>query len=256
MVSGVSVNFNTVICKVKRGETPFYRFLGRVLRGFLRPRAPRIPGFLKIPLRGFYELHFLVKASARALVTMLYRHPLFQSRCEAIGSNVQIDALPYVYGHVEIHIGNEVYLGGRLAIMSGRMIDRPRLVIQDRAQVGWNVSIVVSREVVIEEDVIISYDCRISDGDGHPREADLRARHAPPDLDDIRPVRIRRFAWVGNGTHVMKGVTIGEGAVIGANSVVVSDIPPYCLAMGNPAEVYFRNYGRPSRDAGAVASGS
>ena len=47
----------------------------------------------------------------------------------------------------------------------------------------------------------------------------------------------------------MKGVTIGEGAVIGANSVVISDVPPYCLAVGNPAEVYFRNYGRPSKKA-------
>ena len=126
----------------------------------------------------------------------------------------------------------------------------------DRAELGWNVSITVSREVIIEEDARVSFDCRISDSDGHPRQADLRAQHAPPDLTDIRPVRICRFAWVGNGTHVMKGVTIGEGAVIGANSVVVSDIPPYCLAMGNPAEVYFRNYGRPSRTAGAVAGGS
>jgi acetyltransferase-like isoleucine patch superfamily enzyme len=135
-------------------------------------------------------------------------------------------------------------------------VDRPRLVMGDRAELGWNVSITVSREVIIEEDARVSFDCRISDSDGHPRQADLRAQHAPPDLTDIRPVRICRFAWVGNGTHVMKGVTIGEGAVIGANSVVVSDIPPYCLAMGNPAEVYFRNYGRPSRAAGAVAAGS
>ena len=42
----------------------------------------------------------------------------------------------------------------------------------------------------------------------------------------------------------MKGVTIGEGAIIGANSVVISNIPDYCLAMGNPAEVLFRNIGR------------
>jgi acetyltransferase-like isoleucine patch superfamily enzyme len=87
------------------------------------------------------------------------------------------------------------------------------------------------------------------DTDGHPREAYLRARNAPVDLRDISPVRICRHAWIGNGSHIMKGVTIGEGAVIGANSVVISDVPPYCLAVGNPAEVYFRNYGRPSKKA-------
>jgi acetyltransferase-like isoleucine patch superfamily enzyme len=102
---------------------------------------------------------------------------------------------------------------------------------------------------MIKEDVVVSFDCRISDTDGHPRQADLRARNAPVDPEDIRPVRICRYAWIGNGSHIMKGVTIGEGAVIGANSVVISDVPPYCLAMGNPAEVYFRNYGRPSREA-------
>jgi carbonic anhydrase/acetyltransferase-like protein (isoleucine patch superfamily) len=46
----------------------------------------------------------------------------------------------------------------------------------------------------------------------------------------------------------MKGVTIGQGAVIGAHSVVISDIPLYYLAMGNPAEVYWQNYGRPSKN--------
>ena len=86
----------------------------------------------------------------------------------------------------------------------------------------------------------------IADSDGHPREADLRAAGKPPDAKDIRPVRICRHAWIGNGCYIMKGVTIGEGAIIGANSVVISNIPPYSLALGNPAEVILRNFGRPS----------
>ena len=76
----------------------------------------------------------------------------------------------------------------------------------------------------------------------------------PPDLKDVRPVRICKRAWIGNGTHIMKGVTIGEGAIIGANSVVISNIPPYSLAMGNPAEVFMRNFGLPTdmkKSAGA-----
>jgi acetyltransferase-like isoleucine patch superfamily enzyme len=67
-------------------------------------------------------------------------------------------------------------------------------------------------------------------------------------------VRICKHAWVGNGTHIMKGVTIGEGAVIGANSVVISDIPPFSLALGNPAEVLLRNFGRPSGQTGPALS--
>jgi len=94
--------------------------------------------------------------------------------------------------------------------------------------------------------VWLPFNCRISDSDGHPREADLRIAKVPSDLKDVRPVRICKKAWIGNGTHIMKAVTIGEGAIIGANSVVLSNIPPYSLALGNPAKVFFKNFGLPT----------
>jgi len=232
--------------KVRRGESPFYRGLRGVARFIVRPTAPSVPRFFKPPLRLIYELHFWLIRTGRLLITFVYRHQLLQSRCASVGKNVSIDGLPFITGHAEIHIGNDVSIGGRVAISSGRFLENPKLLIGDRSYLGWNTSIVVNQEVVIEEDVKISYDCRISDSDGHPRQSDLRASHAPMDLRDIRPVRICRYAWIGSGSHIMKGVTIGEGAIIGANSVVISNIPPYTLALGNPAEVYFKNYGRPS----------
>ena len=245
---GGFVTLNGLILKIKRGEGPAYRLIRSVARVIIYPRAPRVPGFLKPIFRVIYEIHFGVIRVARWLAVVLYRHPLFQARCASVGRNLSIDTLPFIDGHVEIHIGDDVMIGG-MSVNSGRYLERPRLTIKDRTQIGWNVGFAINKEVVIEEDVRISFNCRISDTDGHPREADLRAQNAPVDPRDIRPVRICRYAWIGNGSHIMKGVTIGEGAVIGANSVVICDIPPYCLAMGNPAEVYFRNYGRPSKKA-------
>ena len=244
---------DTFILKVKRENAPFYRVVRAVARQLLRPTAPRVPRLLKAPLRIAYEAHFAIIVFFRLLLNVFYRNPLFQARCAAVGKNLSIDTLPFVSGHAEIRLGDDVWLGGRLSIMSGRFEDRPLLVIKDRCGIGWNVQITVNREVTIEEDVLISFDCRISDSDGHPREADLRAKGAPLSPRDIRPVRICRSAWIGNGAHIMKGVTVGEGAVIGANSVVISDVPPYCLALGNPAEIFFRNYGRPSRKPAAPA---
>jgi acetyltransferase-like isoleucine patch superfamily enzyme len=241
------------ILKLKRGETPFYRVMKSVVKAFIRPHAPRIPQWLKPPLRLLYEAHFFIIGMARLLLTVFYRHPLFQARCASIGRNVALDGLPFVSGHVEIHVGNDTWFGGKISIFAGRIFDKPKLIIKDRAELGWNVQLSVSREVVIEEDARVSYDCRVSDSDGHPREADLRAQNRPVDPRDIRPVRICRYAWIGNGSHIMKGVTIGEGAIVGANSVVISDVPPYCLAMGNPAEVYFRNFGRPAKKPDARA---
>ena len=238
---------NSIILKIKRGETPFYRTLNKMVRAVLSPKAPRIPGWSRPLFSALYGLHFTVIGLWHSLLNVCYRQPLFQGRCSSFGRGVVIDRLPYVGGHVDIRIGDDVWLGGHLSIDSGRLVDRPVLILKDRVKISWNVVISVSREVIIEEDVMVSHGCRISDSDGHPREADLRAQHAPLRPRDIRPVRICKHAWIGNGAHIMKGVTIGEGAVIGANSVVISDIPPFSLALGNPAEVLLRNYGRPSK---------
>jgi acetyltransferase-like isoleucine patch superfamily enzyme len=177
--------------------------------------------------------------------------PLFRSRCVRVGKRLRLSALPFVSGHVEIEVGDDVDFTGKVDILCGRFLDHPRLVIGDRAGLGGSLLISVNQEVVIEEDVKISTGCRIYDNDGHPRAADLRAQNAPLTTRDIRPVRIRRLAWIGRDCHIMKGVTIGEGAIIGAGSVVISDIPAYAIAMGNPAEVYFRNAGKPAGPAAA-----
>jgi acetyltransferase-like isoleucine patch superfamily enzyme len=235
------------LLKLRRGEGPFFKSLGDVARFLMRPSAPRIPAFLKPFFRAAYELHFGLITFFRTAITVLYRHPLLQGRCASMGKNVSLDGLPYIEGHAQIHIGNDVWLGGKLTIVSGRFLDSPQLVIGDGAEIGWNSMISVNREVVIEEHARISYDCRISDSDGHRREADLRLADAPLTARDIRAVKIGKNAWIGNGSHIMKGVTIGEGAIIGANSVVIGDIPPFSLAMGNPAEVYFQNFGRASK---------
>jgi len=240
--------------KVKRGETPTYRLLRALARFAFRPSAPRIPEFLKRPLRFIYTIRFAVLLPLRAFLQVSYRGPLFQSRCASVGKHLSVATLPWVSGPVEIHIGDNVSIGGALCIVSGYALEhRPKLIIKDRAEIGPNVLISVGGEVLIEEDARISFNCRIFDNDNHPRQADLRAKNLPVDPRDVLPVRICRHAWIGNGSHIMKGVTIGEGAVIGANSVVISNIPPYCLAMGNPAEVYFRNYGCPSNKTEGVA---
>jgi len=245
---------NAFLLKVKRGETPFFRTLRKIARGVLSPQALPIPGLLRPPLRAMYKLHFAVVMLWHSFWNVCYRHPLFQARCASIGRDVVVDRLPFVIGPVDITIGDHVRIGGNVSILSARVDDTPVFVMKDYAEIGWNVTIAVAKQIVIEEHARVSYDCRISDTDGHPREADLRARNAPAHPRDVKPVRICKYAWVGNGAHIMKGVTIGEGAVIGANSVVISDIPPYSLALGNPAEVFLRNFGRPSGQPGSGPS--
>jgi acetyltransferase-like isoleucine patch superfamily enzyme len=128
-------------------------------------------------------------------------------------------------------------------------IDEPKLVFGNRVDIGHNVVFVVSKEIVIEDDVNVASGARFMDTDSHPRDATARIADLPPSPAEIKPVRICRYAWIGQNAFIMKGVTVGEGAVIGAGSVVVSDVPPYAVAMGNPARVILKNVSKPVEQA-------
>jgi acetyltransferase-like isoleucine patch superfamily enzyme len=61
------------------------------------------------------------------------------------------------------------------------------------------------------------------------------------DEEVIKPVRICDNVWIGCNSIILKGVTLGEGVVIAAGSVVTADVPPKALAAGNPAKVIKEN---------------
>lgn len=66
--------------------------------------------------------------------------------------------------------------------------------------------------------------------------------HENPNLQPLekRPVTIGDYTHIGTNSTVVAGITIGERCMIGAGSVVTKDIPPYCVAVGNPARVVKR----------------
>ena len=50
-------------------------------------------------------------------------------------------------------------------------------------------------------------------------------------------IQIGSDVWIGNGATILSGITIGDGAIVGARSVVAKTIPPYSIAVGNPARI-------------------
>ncbi len=228
-----------ILLKIRRAETPFFACLKSIVKSVLSSQVP-VPRFARPLLRGMYTVHLGVYLAAHWVTTYFYKAPLFRSRCEAAGKRISMSFMPWVSGHTRLYVGNDVGFNGRVDILSGRMHDTPTLRIGDRVQIGHMVAFSVNKEVVLEEGVYIASACYIADNDGHPLDPDLRARNMPPALDEIKPVRICRNAWIGHGCSIHKGVTIGEAAVIGAQSVVVTDIPPFTLAAGNPARVVMK----------------
>jgi lipopolysaccharide O-acetyltransferase len=51
------------------------------------------------------------------------------------------------------------------------------------------------------------------------------------------PIIIEDNVWIGESVSILPGVTIGQGSIVGANSLVSKNIPPYAIAVGNPAKV-------------------
>ena len=118
------------------------------------------------------------------------------------------------------------------------------ITIGSRTFVGRS-SLVCYRSIIIGDDVIMSWGITVVDHDSHSIEWEWRKddvcewANGRKSWDHVAhaPVAIRNKAWIGFNVSILKGVTIGEGAVIGACSVVTRDVPAYSVAVGNPARV-------------------
>lgn len=238
--------FDKLVLNVRRGETPLYRTLRSSAKTILASNLP-VPRLFYPVLRAVFDLQNLIAHGFRWALTYFYREPIFRAHCASVGKRFRLFRLPFVMSHAKIYIGDDVSIFGKIDIFSGRIFDEPRLEIHNRVDIGHNVTFIVNKEIVIEDDVNIASGVRFMDTDAHPRDAKDRIADLPPKPEEIKPVRICRNAWIGHNVFILKGVTVGEGAIIGVNSVVLTDIPPYSVAIGNPARVIVKNLERPDR---------
>ena len=96
------------------------------------------------------------------------------------------------------------------------------------------LKITCAQEITIGHHTYIGRDVSIRDNNG--------GHHIiQTGYTDKAPVSIGNYVWIGSNVQIMKGVTIGDGAVIAGNSVVTTNIPARCLASGNPAQVVSEN---------------
>jgi acetyltransferase-like isoleucine patch superfamily enzyme len=235
---------DNLVLKIKRGETPFFSGLKSFIKAVLSSNLP-IPHFFYPILRLLFDLQATVAEFFRWAISYFIREPLFRARCTSVGKRFRLFRIPYVVSHAEIHIGDDVNFFGKVDIHSGRIIDNPKLIIQNRVDIGHNVIFVVNKEIIIEDDVNVASGVRFMDSDAHPKDTQDRIADLPPKAEEIKPVKICKNAWIGQNVFILKGVTVGEGAIIGVNSVVITDIPAYSVAMGNPARVIAKNLDKP-----------
>ena len=227
--------FDQLILRIRRGDTFASRAARDVVRWAQRWSLP--DGQVARRMFGvLYRGHDFYEAAREYAGSKLLYEPMVRSRFHRVGTGLQVSALPYVRGHARVTVGDDCQFG-YFSVRSGRFIDEPELIFGNRVSVSSHVVFVVNRRIQIGDNVGIAGRCWISDSDGHPVDLARRLRGEEITADDIHPLTIEEHVWIGHGSHVLKGVTIGRGAVVAAGSVVTSDVPAGALAMGVPARI-------------------
>ena len=136
-----------------------------------------------------------------------------------------------------ISIGKKVLIckGARLEAVGESDGGRPKITIGEGTAIQFYFHCGAAKCVTIGENVLISGRVYITDHDHVFDDHQLPARKCH-ELKSA-PVVIGDGAWLGEGCVILKGVTVGERAVVGANAVVTKDVPPFTVAGGVPAQV-------------------
>jgi acetyltransferase-like isoleucine patch superfamily enzyme len=174
-----------------------------------------------------------------------------------IPENVVIDKDAYIESSFSFHLyhsqmaegvriarGASAYLGtmfdvgpeGRVSIGEFTLVNAARIICDREIEIGdyglisWNVVLMDTYRLSLDQGERRRELMRVPFRAGRVVEAQVEAR----------PVRIGRNVWIGFDACVLPGVTIGEGSIVGARSVVFEDVPPYTVVVGNPARVIRR----------------
>lgn len=134
--------------------------------------------------------------------------------------------------------GNNVVVGENSKLLCYNRIenvDEPRLIIGSNFNATRRLTVQCSNSVKIGDNVLISSDVFIID---YNHGTDPRTpNYLDNPLETKGGVEIGDGAWIGNNCVILQNVSIGKKSIVGAGSVVTKSIPPYSIAVGNPAKV-------------------
>lgn len=198
-------------------------------------RTQPIPAGTSGPVRLFTQYQrgpFIVRAWRRACAEL---HALgLRLRGAHVGRGVHFGRDAQIYGHAGIGIGDGVNFGRRVRIETHRTErGQAQLTIGSGTHVGNDFHAGAALRVLIGRNCMLASGCTILDHDHDfanpfdPHQAREGVVAAPTVIEDS--------VFLGERVVVLKGVRIGNGCVVGANSVVCSDLPPLTMAAGTPA---------------------
>ncbi len=141
-----------------------------------------------------------------------------------LGRDVKLYAFVNLYG---CEIGDETKIGTFVEIQKGARIGK-------RVKISSHTFI--CEGVTIEDEVFIGHGVMFIN-DKYPRSTTPNGNLQTEADWNLIPTLVQRRASIGSNATILCGVTIGDGAIVGAGSVVTKDVPPYTIVVGNPARV-------------------
>ena len=144
-----------------------------------------------------------------------------------------------IFNEEYIRIGEDTLIGPGVSLSAGMVpgqdcITSPVVSIGDRCLIGRGSGIVGHFSITIGNDVWTGHHVYITDQNHDYTDISVPiSQQSQPE----KAVSIGDGSWIGFGSVVLPGVTIGRHVVVGANSVVTTDLPDYCVAVGAPARV-------------------
>jgi acetyltransferase-like isoleucine patch superfamily enzyme len=177
----------------------------------------------------------------RQIDELIARRRLFANQQIRIAISAKV-----IYRQLRIHPGSSLSIGEGSIVEAHLVSERMRAKITIGRDTFIGNSIVsCASQIDIGDDVLISWGCNIVDHNSHPiawahRREDvcLWYRGAKNwDHVDTDPVKIGNKSWLGFNVGILKGVEIGEGAIVGAGSIVTKSVLPWTVVAGNPARL-------------------
>jgi acetyltransferase-like isoleucine patch superfamily enzyme len=120
------------------------------------------------------------------------------------------------------------------------------IAIGDYCFIGPDTRIWSAKKIFIGNRVLVSHNVNIHDNNSHPVDSHLRhldfveifsnGLQKENDLNE-KEIIIEDDVWIGFNATIMKGVKIGRGSIVGANTIITDDVPPYSIIVGNPARI-------------------
>lgn len=219
-----------------RKDTPFARKArSLVKRGF---QARIKPTFLHRILLAERSMRRLLGYEA---LRILYYQPLFELLCAEVGEGVRMELTPDsklpVVDNCELVLGDRVRFNARATFQGARLApSKPRIEIGADTYLGSRLVLRAGLGIRIGKHVTIASSVVMSGDPGHPLDPIAR-RTEPAPQADLRQIDIGDDVWIAEGVTILGGVKIGDGAVVGAHSVVTKDVPARCVVAGNPARL-------------------